>query len=45
MKLAKKKTLFHILKKALDNKEKIMGMGHRVYKTGDPRAKHLQKNV
>ncbi|MHA6251436.1 citrate synthase [Oceanobacillus sp. CAU 1775] len=27
----------------LANKEKIMGMGHRVYKTGDPRAKHLKK--
>ncbi|MGZ9583228.1 citrate synthase [Paenibacillus marinisediminis] len=27
----------------LDNKEKIMGFGHRVYKNGDPRAKHLQK--
>lgn len=31
------------VKKALDNKEKIMGMGHRVYKTGDPRAKHLKQ--
>ena len=27
----------------LANKERIMGMGHRVYRTGDPRAKHLQK--
>ncbi|MCE5171313.1 citrate synthase [Paenibacillus profundus] len=27
----------------LDDKEKIMGFGHRVYKNGDPRAKHLQK--
>ncbi|GAB2569858.1 citrate synthase [Gracilibacillus alcaliphilus] len=25
------------------NKEKIMGMGHRVYRSGDPRAKHLRK--
>lgn len=24
------------------NKEKIMGFGHRVYKDGDPRAKHLR---
>ena len=24
-------------------KEKIMGMGHRVYRSGDPRAKHLKK--
>jgi citrate synthase len=28
---------------ALANKKKIMGFGHRVYKNGDPRAKHLQK--
>lgn len=27
----------------LKNKEKIMGMGHRVYRSGDPRAKHLQE--
>lgn len=27
----------------LDNKQLIMGFGHRVYKDGDPRAKHLQK--
>ncbi|MFD2613476.1 citrate synthase [Paenibacillus gansuensis] len=27
----------------LENKEKIMGFGHRVYKNGDPRAKHLMK--
>ncbi|MEK4509814.1 citrate/2-methylcitrate synthase [Paenibacillus sp. FSL K6-2524] len=27
----------------LNNKEKIMGFGHRIYKNGDPRAKHLQK--
>ncbi|NTZ18926.1 citrate synthase [Paenibacillus sp. JMULE4] len=27
----------------LANKEKVMGFGHRVYKNGDPRAKHLQK--
>ncbi|CAM3450359.1 citrate synthase [Marinicrinis lubricantis] len=26
----------------LNNKVKIMGFGHRVYKNGDPRAKHLQ---
>ncbi len=31
------------LKKAFDNKQKIMGFGHRVYKTGDPRAKHLKE--
>jgi citrate synthase len=28
---------------ALDNKKKIMGFGHRVYKTEDPRATHLRK--
>lgn len=31
------------IKGKLDAKEKIMGFGHRVYKDGDPRAKHLQK--
>lgn len=30
-------------KKKLTNKEKIMGFGHRVYKTFDPRAFHLRK--
>ncbi|RKD75742.1 citrate synthase [Sinobaca qinghaiensis] len=30
------------IKKAMANKEKIMGFGHRVYKQGDPRAKHLR---
>jgi len=27
----------------LANKEKIMGFGHRVYRNGDPRAKHLKE--
>lgn len=27
----------------LNRKEKVMGFGHRVYKDGDPRAKHLRK--
>jgi citrate synthase len=31
------------IKEKLANKEKIMGMGHRVYRNGDPRAKHLQR--
>src|SRR5699024_6033721 len=31
------------IKKKLENKELIMGMGHRVYRQGDPRAKHLKK--
>ena len=32
----------YILEK-LDKKEKIMGFGHRVYRKGDPRAKHLRE--
>ena len=31
------------LQRAFENKEKIMGFGHRVYKDGDPRAKHLRE--
>lgn len=31
------------LKNALEQKQKIMGFGHRVYKDGDPRAKHLRE--
>ncbi|WP_117170548.1 citrate synthase [Paraliobacillus sediminis] len=31
------------IQEKLEKKEKIMGMGHRVYRTGDPRAKHLKK--
>ncbi|MCL6459551.1 MAG: citrate synthase [Gorillibacterium sp.] len=31
------------VKQKLANKEKMMGFGHRVYKNGDPRAKHLQE--
>lgn len=31
------------IKDALAKKEKIMGMGHRVYRKGDPRAKHLRE--
>ncbi|WP_019415955.1 citrate synthase [Paenisporosarcina sp. TG20] len=31
------------INKKLDNKEKIMGFGHRVYEKGDPRAKHLRE--
>ncbi|ASN05019.1 citrate synthase [Virgibacillus necropolis] len=30
------------IKEKVEQKEKIMGMGHRVYKNGDPRAKHLK---
>jgi citrate synthase len=31
------------LTEALARKEKVMGFGHRVYKNGDPRAKHLKE--
>jgi citrate synthase len=31
------------IRQKLDNKEKIMGFGHRVYRLGDPRAKHLRE--
>jgi citrate synthase len=31
------------IEEALANKRKIMGMGHRVYKTLDPRAPHLKR--
>ncbi len=31
------------VRKALANKVKIMGFGHRVYKTGDPRATYLKR--
>jgi citrate synthase len=31
------------IRAALARKDKIMGFGHRVYKNGDPRAKHLMK--
>jgi citrate synthase len=30
------------IRKAIAEKRKVMGFGHRVYKTGDPRAKHLK---
>lgn len=31
------------LEEALQNKQKVMGFGHRVYKNGDPRAKILRQ--
>ena len=31
------------IKKQLDEHKKIMGFGHRVYRTDDPRASHLRK--
>lgn len=30
------------VREMLDTKQKIMGFGHRVYKTGDPRARYLK---
>src|SRR5699024_964335 len=30
------------LRKALDNNEKLMGFGHRIYKTNDPRSEALR---
>jgi citrate synthase len=33
----------HFVKDRLGRKEKIMGFGHRVYKTEDPRATHLRR--
>src|SRR5699024_1355444 len=41
--IGEKENAIPYIKKRLENKELIMGMGHRVYRTGDPRAKHLKK--
>ena len=30
---------------ALATKRRLMGMGHRIYKTRDPRAKHLARHA
>lgn len=32
-----------VITQKLNNREKVMGFGHRVYKDGDPRAKHLRE--
>lgn len=42
-KLGEKADAVAFTKDKLSKKEKIMGFGHRVYKTFDPRAFHLQK--
>ena len=39
----RKENVIPWVKNKLDSKEKIMGFGHRVYKTWDPRAKILRK--
>lgn len=33
------------LRRKLENKERIMGFGHRIYKTNDPRAAILRKTI
>ncbi|QDX92772.1 citrate synthase [Brevibacillus laterosporus] len=42
-KIGSVKEVVPFIRQALDNKEKIMGFGHRVYKDGDPRAKWLRQ--
>lgn len=37
-----KNTKAYVLR-ALENKQRIMGIGHRVYKTEDPRVRHLRR--
>ncbi|MFW9819206.1 MAG: citrate/2-methylcitrate synthase, partial [Candidatus Thorarchaeota archaeon] len=41
--IKRKENVIPWAKKKLENKEKIMGFGHRVYKTWDPRAKILRE--
>ncbi|MFX0018715.1 MAG: citrate/2-methylcitrate synthase [Candidatus Hermodarchaeota archaeon] len=41
--IKKKENVIPWAKSKLENKEKIMGFGHRVYKTWDPRAKILRE--
>lgn len=41
--IAKPENVPAYLEAAVARKEKIMGFGHRVYKDGDPRAKHLKE--
>ena len=41
--IKKKENVIPWVKAKLENKEKIMGFGHRVYKTWDPRAKILRE--
>ncbi len=42
LKVGSMEKIDQFIEDALANKEKIMGFGHRVYKNGDPRAKHLK---
>src|SRR5699024_11446384 len=43
MEIGEEERAIPYIKEKLANKEKIMGMGHRVYRKGDPRAKHLKR--
>jgi citrate synthase len=43
MEIGEEENAIPYIKEKLDNKEKIMGMGHRVYRNGDPRAKFLKE--
>ncbi|MFX1337643.1 MAG: citrate/2-methylcitrate synthase [Promethearchaeota archaeon] len=41
--IKKKENIIPFVMRKLENKEKIMGFGHRVYKTWDPRARILRE--
>ncbi|MEI6043944.1 MAG: citrate synthase [Chloroflexota bacterium] len=43
LKVGSMENIDQFIEDALANREKIMGFGHRVYKNGDPRAKHLRR--
>lgn len=43
MEIGELENVDRIIEEKLENKEKIMGFGHRVYRQGDPRAKHLRE--
>lgn len=43
MKVGEVSNVENYVRQAFEKKERIMGFGHRVYKTGDPRAKELKK--
>lgn len=43
MEIGEEENVESYIHNALQNKVKIMGFGHRVYKYGDPRAKHLRE--
>ncbi|MCM3734294.1 citrate synthase [Bacillus cytotoxicus] len=43
MEIGEEENVESYIHNALENKVKIMGFGHRVYRNGDPRAKHLRE--